>query len=175
MLDSINKKFTLQQVRDAVMATAKAGIESEGLFIIGLPDETVQDTWDTINFARSLDLDHIKLNLFVPYPGSETWDRLRARNELTNFDFNEYTSYPSYTRGQAPFVPRGRTHEELVRLQKVGMRLAFLRKRVILREMKNFKWDKIDQYWSAVKTLLFPPSTLAVDTTSNRFTVPSNC
>ncbi len=175
MLDSVNKKFTLEQVREAVGATAKAGIESEGMFIIGLPDETVGDTWDAINFARSLDLDHIKLNLFVPYPGSELWDTLKGRGELTNFDFNEYTSYPSYTGGRVPYVPKGRTQEELVRLQKIGMRMAFFRKKVIMRELKNFKWDKVDQYWTAIKELLFPPATVVLDTTSDRFTVPSPC
>jgi len=174
MLDSINKKFTLQHVRDAVSATAKAGIESEGMFIIGLPDETPEDTWDTINFACSLDLDHIKMNLFVPYPGSESWDYLKGRGELTNFDFNEYTSYPSYTKGRVPYIPKGRSHEELVRLQKIGMRKAFFRKKVFVREFLNFKWDKADQYWTAFKELLFPPQTVTVDTTSDRFAVSTS-
>ncbi len=173
MLDSINKQFTIRQVEEAVAATAKAGIESEGMFIIGLPGETAKDTWDAINFAVSLDLDHIKLNLFVPYPGSELWDVLKSRGELTNFDFNEYTSYSSYTKGVVPYVPKGRTHEELVKLQKIGMQKAFFRKKVVLRELRNFKWDKIDQYWTAVKEILFPPPTGVIDTTSNRFTAPA--
>lgn len=166
MLNSIKKGFTIEKVRQAVEWTRKAGIEMEGLFIIGLPGETVEDTWDTINFALSLDIDHIKLNLFVPYPGSELWDVLKAGGELTNMDFNEYTSYPTYTGGQIAYVPKGRTHEELIRLQKIGMRKAMFRKKVILRELKNFKWDKIDQYFTAVKSLLLPPP---VDTTSGRF------
>ena len=156
MLDSINKQFTLQQVRDAVKWTVDAGIECEGLFIIGLPGETVQDTKDTIEFALSLDLDHIKLNLFVPYPGSDIWDTLQARDELTNFDFNEYTSYPSYTGGRVPYVPKGRMHEELIQMQSEGMRRAMFRKKVILRELRHFKFDKIGQYWNAVMSLLFP-------------------
>lgn len=170
MLDSINKGFTVQQVKEAVAATAKVGLESEGMFIIGLPGETVKDTQDTIDLALSLDLDHIKLNLFVPYPGSELWDTLKAKGQLTNMDFNEYTSYPSYTRGQVPYIPEGRSHEELVTLQKDGMRKAFFRKKVILRELKNFKWDKVGQYWTALRQLLLPPST---DTTSDRFAAPA--
>ena len=45
MLDSINKGFTVQQVVDAVEATNRAGLESEGLFIIGLPGETGKIHW----------------------------------------------------------------------------------------------------------------------------------
>ncbi|MBI3125987.1 MAG: cobalamin B12-binding domain-containing protein [Candidatus Tectomicrobia bacterium] len=166
MLDSIKKGFTIEQVRRAVDWTRKAGIQTEGLFIIGLPGETERDTWDTINFALSLDLDHIKLNLFVPYPGSELWDVLKARGELTNMDFNEYTSYPTYTGGKAAYVPAGRTYKDLIRLQKIGMRKAMFRKRVILRELSNFRWDKVDQYFAAMKGLLFPPP---VDMTADRF------
>lgn len=72
MLDLIQKNFTMEQVRNAVRWTNEAGIECEGLFIIGLPGETVEDTWDTINFALSLDIDHIKLNIFL--------SRVRARS-----------------------------------------------------------------------------------------------
>ncbi len=156
MLDSIKKGFTIQQVEDAVKMTAEVGIEAEGLFILGLPGETVADSWDTINFALSLNMDHLKFNLFVPYPGSELWDTLESNGELTNFDFNEYTSYPTYTGGTVPFVPKGRTHEELILLQKKAMRLAFFRKQVILRELANFKISNISQYLIATKALLFP-------------------
>ena len=156
MLDSVNKKFTVQQVRDAVAAAHKAGVESEGLFIIGLPGETAQDTWDTIHFALSLPLDHIKLNLFVPYPGSDIWDDLVQGGELRHMNFSEYTSYPSYTRGRLPFVSKGRSEEELIRLQKIGMRKAFFRKQVIFRELKHFKFSNLPEYGSALKALLFP-------------------
>ncbi|MAN23650.1 MAG: hypothetical protein CME10_05225 [Gemmatimonadetes bacterium] len=156
MLDSINKGFTVQQVVDAVEATNRAGLESEGLFIIGLPGETRQDTLDTINFACSLPLDHIKLNLFVPYPGSDIWDNLSASGSLTNMDFNEYTSYPTYTGGQVAYIPEGRSHEELIELQSWGMRKAMFRWRVIKRELVHFKPDKIKEYWGAVWSLLRP-------------------
>jgi anaerobic magnesium-protoporphyrin IX monomethyl ester cyclase len=156
MLDLIQKNFTIEQVRNAVKWTREAGIEQEGLFIIGLPDETVEDTWDTINFALSLDLDHIKLNIFVPYPGSELYDRLSTRGELRSFNFDQYTSYPVYNAGAMSYVPSGRTAEELMRLQTIGMRKAFFRRRVILRELRHFKFDKVLQYLHAVRALLFP-------------------
>jgi anaerobic magnesium-protoporphyrin IX monomethyl ester cyclase len=169
MLDSVKKGFTIEQVRKAIDATNEAGIEAEGLFILGLPDETVQDTWDTIHFALSLNIDHLKFNLFVPYPGSDTWDTLLEKGELDNFNFSRYTSFPSYTEGGKPiFIPKGRTYEELLAVQQKAMRMAFFRKKVILRELKHFKFDKISQYFSAVKALLLPPPT--VDTTSDRFT-----
>lgn len=168
MLDRINKRFTMEHVRKAAKFTRQAGIESEGLFIIGLPGETVQDTWDTINFSLSLDLDHVKLNIFVPYPGCDLWEELLAKKEIRHMNFSEYTSYPSYTRGRAPFVPEGRTEEEIIDLQKRGMRMAFFRRRVIWRELKHFKFDKFGQYFTAVKSLLFPPETMAKDTTHDR-------
>lgn len=168
MLDSIKKGFTVQQVVDAVNAANRAGIETEGMFIIGLPNETVQDSMDAINFALSLNLDHIKLNIFVPYPGSEAYEQLSSRGELRTFNFDQYTSYPTYNAGAMAYVPPGRTQEELMYLQKTGMRKAMFRKKVILRELKHFKFDKIDQYVMAVRALLFPPHK---DTTVDRLKV----
>jgi hypothetical protein len=43
-----------------------------------------------------------------------------------------------------------------MRLQTIGMRKAFFRRRVILRELRHFKFDKILQYLHAVRALLFP-------------------
>ncbi|MBI4971286.1 MAG: radical SAM protein [Candidatus Omnitrophica bacterium] len=165
MLDSIKKGFTIQQVKDAVAAANKAGIETEGLFIIGLPDETLQDTLDTINFSLSLNLDHIKLNIFVPYPGSELYDSLNKTGELLTFNFDQYTSYPTYNAGAMAYVPKGRTAKELMNFQKIGMRKAMFRRKVILRELSHFKLDKLDQYFAAFKALIYPPSK---DTTVDR-------
>jgi magnesium-protoporphyrin IX monomethyl ester (oxidative) cyclase len=156
MLDSIRKNFTIEQVRNATRWTREAGIEQEGLFIIGLPNETVQDTRDTINFALSLDQDHIKLNIFVPYPGSEAYDKLNESGELRNFNFDQYTSYPVYNGGAMSYVPPGRTADELMRMQAIGMRKAMFRKRVILRELRHFKLDKIHQYVHAIRALILP-------------------
>jgi len=174
MLDLIQKNFTMEQVRNAVKWTREAGIECEGLFIIGLPGETAEDTKDTINFALSLDVDHIKLNIFVPYPGSELYDQLSAAGELQTFNFDEYTSYPTYNAGAIAYVPKGRTSEELLRFQKNGMRRAMFRKRVVLRELRHFKFDKISQYVSAVRALIVPGGSKKVgkDTTVDRFAVP---
>jgi len=165
MLDSIKKQFKIQHVIDAANACNNVGLEAEGLFIIGLPGETRQDTLDTIKFALSLNLAHIKLNLFVPYPGCDIFEDLVKNNELLHFEYDAYTSYPTYGTGKIAFVPKGRTYKELIQLQKRGMRKAFFRKRVILRELKKFKLKNIGQYWSAVKGLLLTPP---ADTTSDR-------
>ena len=174
MLDLIKKNFTIEQVCNAAKWTRAAGIESEGLFIIGLPGETAQDTRDTIEFALDLDLDHVKLNIFVPYPGSELYDQLAARGELSTFNFDEYTSFPTYNAGALAYVPEGRTADELLAFQRSGMRRAMFRRRVILRELRHFKFDKVGQYFSAVRALLVPGGTKkgSADTTVDRFEVP---
>ena len=95
----------------------------------------------------------------MPYPGSDLWDTLESQGELTNFDYSNYTSYPTYTGARLAYVPKGRTAEELMSLQAWGMRRAMFRSRVIFRELAHFKWDKIGQYKNAVKALLKPRQT----------------
>lgn len=94
---------------------------------------------------------------------------------MKSFNFDRYTSFPTYNAGAVAYVLAGRTAEELATLQNVGMRKAMFRRRVIARELRHFKFDEIGQYFSAVRALLLPGGNrLGADTTSDRMTVPAN-
>lgn len=45
-----------------------------GFFICGFPFETDEDVKKTINFARTLDLDWSRFNIFQPFPGCELYN-----------------------------------------------------------------------------------------------------
>ena len=58
MLDRLNKEQTLAEVESAVKNAKKAGIEIvHGFFVVGSPDETVEDMKATFVFAARLPLD----------------------------------------------------------------------------------------------------------------------
>jgi len=44
-----------------------------GFFIFGLIGDTKETMQATINFAKSLDLDGVILNIATPYPGTRMW------------------------------------------------------------------------------------------------------
>ncbi len=83
MLRRIKKGITLEDVRIAVQRLKNAGIpQVKAFFIMGLPDETLEQMLDTQKFIlelKRLGLTDISLFQFKPYPGTEEWEYLRQR------------------------------------------------------------------------------------------------
>lgn len=80
MLDSMQKRITLQQAINAIELAKNLGFHTEGAFILGHPHETLQSAYRTICFGAKLNPDLIQLGIMVPYPGTEV-ARLAARGE----------------------------------------------------------------------------------------------
>jgi len=74
ILDFAQKGITLEQIRDAVGWTKKAGIRATGYFILGFPRETEETIEQTISLAKELPLDDSLFSYMVPYPGSRLYD-----------------------------------------------------------------------------------------------------
>ena len=70
MRTSLNKSYDPDYIRDVVNWCSELGIATFGSFIIGFPDETERDLYDTVQFALSLDLDAFLFNFFVMIPNS---------------------------------------------------------------------------------------------------------
>lgn len=83
ILNSINKKITLQEVEDAVEAASKAGIKQIACgLIIGHPEDTEETIFDTIKFGiklKEIGATRISLSVLTPFPGTEVYDK---RDEL---------------------------------------------------------------------------------------------
>ena len=74
MLDRLNKEQTLAEVETAVTNAKKAGIEIvHGFFVVGSPDETVEDMKATFDFAARLPLDTFGFNRLCVYRGTPMW------------------------------------------------------------------------------------------------------
>ncbi len=96
VLNNIDKKITLEQVRNAVRWAREVGFETFGYFMIGLPGETEDTIKDTIRFAKELKLDIAKFNITIPLPGTELfeeWDRLGL---IKTKDWSKYNFYSPY-------------------------------------------------------------------------------
>jgi len=137
ILDSINKRFTLEHSRQAMIDTRAAGIYTLGLFMLGLPGETRETCLQTIRFAKELDCDMAKFNLAVPLPGSRFYDD--HRHELTVDAPEKFTSWYDWSpfAGELLYVPDGMTDQELKNLQRRGMFEFYARPHLVARHLKN--------------------------------------
>ena len=86
--DIMNKQQDLEKVSSIVTAASKLDLYTAGFFIVGLPGEKIEDIELTINYAKELakkGLDEIYLGSFVPLPGSELYDKLKAEGKIPQY------------------------------------------------------------------------------------------
>jgi anaerobic magnesium-protoporphyrin IX monomethyl ester cyclase len=89
ILDRLKKEQTLEEVESAVNNAKKAGIEIvHGFFVVGNPDETVEDIRATFDFAARLRLDTYGFNRICVYRGTPLWQEYVQRglvNDATDW------------------------------------------------------------------------------------------
>ena len=138
LLENVNKTFTTETTRKAVRMLREEGIDSVGLFMIGLPGETPEMTRQTIDFAKSLDLDFAKFAITVPFPGSQMFEDLRREGRLDRDDWENWTTFQPDPEKMI-FVPREVSPEYLIRMQKQGLREFYLRPSIIYRHLVDIR------------------------------------
>ena len=90
MLKLLKKGASLEQNIRAVKWAKDAGLSVRADFILGTPGETAESLNQTLSFALKMKLDYAHFNKFVPYPGSELYERLKR--DGFNFDFGQGSS-----------------------------------------------------------------------------------
>ena len=77
----------------AVRMARKAGLETDGFFMVGLTGDTEDSMEQTIDFARRAPLDAMKCGICVPFPGTPMFQSLNASGHLRALDWDSYTVY----------------------------------------------------------------------------------
>lgn len=141
VLDSVAKKASVSDAKNAVDWAKEAGILVQGLFILGLPADTKQSCQKTIDFALSLNIDIAKFNLAIPYPGSAFYTDF-GKGKKSGEEFFSWVDWTNY-EGKLMFVPEGMTSDELKFMQRYAMFRFYLRPLVIINFLFNLRMLKI--------------------------------
>jgi radical SAM superfamily enzyme YgiQ (UPF0313 family) len=73
-LDWLRKGIKVEQIREAVARTKKAGIKVLGYLILGIPAEDYDEELQTVEFAVELGLDYAQFASLSPFPGTPLYD-----------------------------------------------------------------------------------------------------
>ncbi len=132
MLDSVNKRTTVNQAREVMRVVKELKIYTLGLFMLGLPGETRKGCLNTIRLAKELDCDIAKFNLAIPYPGSKFFDEF-YRNKGEIVDPEKFTGWYDWADDskELVYVPPGMTSRELMGLQRKAMFDFYVRPKII--------------------------------------------
>ena len=138
VLNTIQKKTTVQQGSNAIRVAHRHGVLVIGFFMLGLPGESAYSIEDTIRFAIDNDVDIAKFAITIPYPGSELY-RQHFRRKPSLEECDRFTSWFDWTGRSEPPIwsPDGMSGEELVWLQRVGMARFYMRPSYIWRALRT--------------------------------------
>ncbi|PID59142.1 hypothetical protein CSB45_01700 [candidate division KSB3 bacterium] len=156
VLKRIKKRLTIEEVEEAVHNTRAAGIEPEGLFMLGLPGDSERSMRKTVDLAKRLPLGFAQFAITTPFPGSELYYDLVREEKIDPYAWDQYSQYASLSKGiQAlVYVPEGLSCDDLYRWQRTALREFYWRWRPIWRTIKNFRLRMIPELFYSALILL---------------------
>ena len=66
ILNNVDKRTTIEKIKNTFALCRKLGIKTLGTFILGLPGETEETINKTIKFAREIKADYVAFNIAIP-------------------------------------------------------------------------------------------------------------
>ncbi len=95
----IKKRVSIPQLLKSMRLSVQSGLNVKCNFILGFPDDRWKNIWETYRvIARSAwaGIHDIAIWVFVPYPGSELFDRLRAEGRIKELDDDYFYRLAAY-------------------------------------------------------------------------------
>jgi anaerobic magnesium-protoporphyrin IX monomethyl ester cyclase len=118
ILSKINKGITLDQVVHAFKLCREEGIKIDCSFMLGIPGETVNDMNATFGFAKKLDPDWVRFNVFIAVPGSGLYEEVMQKGLYDRIeDFVAYVKTEDFDYESTLEIQR-RFHKEFNRSPK---------------------------------------------------------
>ncbi len=153
ILNIMKKGTTLEQGRAAVKWTKQAGMETRAYFIFGMPGESAETINNTVQFAKSLDLDVVTFYNVTLMPGNELYQIAKREGKILHDDYEHYNpSISDETR--FAYVPEGMTEEDLIKAIRRAHREYYFRPRYILNKLLSIRsFADMHRYWAGLKLI----------------------
>jgi len=152
LLRNVNKHYTLDEIRAGIENAHKAGLETIGLFMLGLPGETPELSRQTIEFAKSLPLDFAKFAILIPYPGTELYDRLVKNGKWNRKDWDNFSTF-NPNPDELVYYPGKMTARELLLMQKKANREFYVRPSMVYRHLFEIRTIKLGDILKGIYNL----------------------
>lgn len=128
VIDFIKKGITKEQVRKALEICEEVGIHTKGFFMIGHLIDTPETIRDSIDFAKSLPLTDVTVQINTPLPNTEQYNRADEFGTLAKKEYSKYSFFDPV------YVPRNMTEEQLVKYHRQFYREFYWRPKVLWRQ-----------------------------------------
>ena len=150
VLAGIHKDVSLDQVRDAVTWADELGLQPKAFFIVGHFGDTLQTIQETMDFACSIPLSDITVQLNTPLKGTEQYE-MCVRSPGYRGD-----SIGAQNFFTPVFVPDGMTEQQLVDAWHRFYRTFYLRPVTVKRHLREVRrWSDVRRYLQSLDLLAF--------------------
>ncbi|RJR49566.1 MAG: radical SAM protein [Desulfobacteraceae bacterium] len=99
-LRRIKKVVKLDRMVHSMRGAVGNGVNLKANIIIGFPDETRSELWETMRFVVRMALigvHDISISMFSPYPGSELYEGLRSQGKIKDLSDEYFLALAAYT------------------------------------------------------------------------------
>jgi radical SAM superfamily enzyme YgiQ (UPF0313 family) len=69
------KNVDIDHAKEVIKWCKEAKLYINGFFMIGFPEQSLKDMWDTVIWARSLELDSVSIFIAQPLPKTKLWSK----------------------------------------------------------------------------------------------------
>lgn len=129
------KAFSVKKNRDALEILKKHRITGNASFVIGSPDETLDDIMETYRFIRESPVYLVDVYVLTPYPGTAIWDYALSQGLVSNeMDWGRLNVNFEVSNQNAILLSKQLTRQEIIDVYK-----KFRRQR-LGRNLKNIWW-----------------------------------
>lgn len=137
ILKHMKKNLGLEEIARKINLIKESELEASGYFILGYPEETIQDMKMTIELAKSLNLDWAQFATFIPIPGSEIMEDSYVSSISKDIEWSDFFNT------EVPFSPRGISRKELKKIQRQAFLNFYLRPKKIIGLLKKIRPDNL--------------------------------
>lgn len=138
IVDRINKRLSLEKVKEAFKMCRKVGIQTMAMFMLGLPDETTEDIRKTIRFAKELDADIAKFDIMIPLPSTPIFNEWKEQGYITSTDWNDYSFHSKKRVYNHPNL----SWDEITQNLNLAYRSYYLRPSYLFKRLKKSLKDR---------------------------------
>lgn len=78
IIDAMDRRVSVDKVREMIIETRKAGIETGTFIMLGYPGETEEDINETINHLKISNPDHFTITVAYPIKGTRLYDEVET-------------------------------------------------------------------------------------------------
>jgi radical SAM superfamily enzyme YgiQ (UPF0313 family) len=94
ILERMKKGITIDTIKKSVNTIKEAGLSITASFMLGYPDETADEIFQTIHFASDLELNSVQFYITQPEPRTKLYEEVKHIKNLPNDIYADFTLNP---------------------------------------------------------------------------------